>query len=84
IDLVRIIDETLFIVDYKPENTFMPSIPQVAFYGLLLQKNLNLKEIKCASFSNKKIWEYSPEILYEINDILSEHNINFFAWQKYI
>jgi hypothetical protein len=84
IDLIRIIEDTLYIVDYKPENTFMPSIPQVAFYGLLMQKNLNMKKIKCTSFSNKKMWEFKPEILKEINTILSEHNINFFAWQKYI
>jgi hypothetical protein len=84
IDLIRIIDDTLFIVDYKPENNFMPSVPQVAFYGFLMQKNLNLKNIRCASFSNKKIWEFSPNILYEINKILSEHNINFFVWQRYI
>ena len=84
IDLLRIIDDTLYVVDYKPENRFMPSVPQVAFYGLLLQKNLNLKEIKCASFSNTKIWEFQPDILNTIQEILLEHNINFFNWQRYI
>ncbi|TFG20054.1 MAG: hypothetical protein EU530_04320 [Promethearchaeota archaeon] len=84
IDLLRFVDDVLFILDYKPENNFMPSVPQVAFYGYLLQKNLNLKNIRCASFSNKRIWEFNPDILNEINRILSEHNINFFAWQKYI
>ena len=50
IDLIRIIDDTLFIIDYKPENNFMPSVPQVAFYGLLMQKNLNLKEYQVCIF----------------------------------
>jgi hypothetical protein len=84
IDLLRLIDDSLYVVDYKPENNFMPSVPQVAFYGFLLQKNLNLKNIKCASFSNKRIWEFQPDILNNIQEILIEHNINFFNWQRYI
>ncbi len=84
IDLLRIVNDTIYVVDYKPENTFMPSVPQVAFYGYLLQKNLNMKKVMCASFSRKKIWEFEPKILYRINEILSEHNINFFTWQKFI
>jgi hypothetical protein len=84
IDLIRIIDNVIYIVDYKPESNFMPSLPQVAFYGLLMRKNLNLKNIKCISFNNKKAWEFKPEILHELDAILKEHNINFFTWQKYI
>jgi hypothetical protein len=84
IDLIRVIDNTVYIVDYKPENNFMPSIPQVAFYGLLMRKNLNLKNLTCLSFNHKKAWEFKPDILHEIDKILSEHNINFFTWQKYI
>ena len=84
IDLIRIINDTIHVIDYKPENNFMPSIPQVAFYGFLLQKNLNVRNISCSSFSNKKLWEYKPEILYTIHEILQEHNINFFNWQRHI
>ncbi|MBN2155125.1 MAG: PD-(D/E)XK nuclease family protein [Candidatus Lokiarchaeota archaeon] len=84
IDLIRIIEDTIQIVDYKPEDSFMPSIPQVAFYGILLQKKLNLSEVRCASFSKKKIWEYKPDILYRINELLLEHNIRFFSWQRFL
>jgi len=84
IDIIRIMDDTIQIVDYKPENNFMPSLPQVAFYGILLRKSLNLKKLTCISFSSKKVWEYKPEILYLINDILVDHNIKFFSWQHFL
>lgn len=84
IDIIRIVDDAVQIVDYKPENNFMPSVPQVAFYGILLQKSLNLKKVTCVSFSSKKFWEYKPDILYFLNDILVEHNIKFFSWQQFL
>ncbi len=84
IDILRVFDNTLYVVDYKPEDSFMRSIPQVAFYGFLLEKNLNLNNVKCISFSKNKVWEYKPNILNKINDMLLEHNIKFFAWQRYL
>lgn len=57
------LDNSLIVADYKPENHFLRSLPQVATYGLFIKKMLNLKKIKCVSFSREKLWIYNPEII---------------------
>ncbi len=55
--------QKLIVADYKPENMFLKSLPQVAIYGLMMKKILNIKSLKCLSFSRRKAWLYDPEIL---------------------
>jgi hypothetical protein len=62
-DLIQF-HEGIIVADYKPENHFLISLPQVATYGVLLAKQFQLP-VKCISFSNKNAWEYSPNILME-------------------
>ncbi len=54
----------LIVADYKPENSFLKSLPQVATYGLMMKKILGVKRLKCMSFSRRKAWVYDPEIIY--------------------
>ena len=49
--------------DQKPENGFLKSLPQVAIYGLMMKKILNIDRLKCMSFSRRKAWIYDPEII---------------------
>ena len=57
------VDNSIIVADYKPENHFLRSLPQVATYGLFIKKMLKLDKIKCISFSKDKLWLYNPEII---------------------
>lgn len=84
IDLIRISNNCLNVVDYKPEGNFMRSIPQVAYYGLLLNKILRRKVI-CSSFNRYKIWNFEPTSLFKrINEILSDLTAQKFDWQPFL
>ncbi|MBD3353737.1 MAG: hypothetical protein GF364_19790 [Candidatus Lokiarchaeota archaeon] len=84
IDLIRIKENILEVIDYKPEGNFMRSLPQVACYGLLLKQRFNIDNIVCLSFNDKNIWEYEPEVvLQRINEILSKIKADSFKWQIY-
>ncbi len=84
IDLIKIDGDKINIIDLKPEGNFMRSIPQVAYYGLLVKRRLNI-EVNCISFNNKLMWKYEPErLLKRTEEILSELNIKKFDWQDYI
>ena len=90
IDLLRIHDNKIHVSDFKPEGNFMRSIPQVAYYGLLLKQNfkrlfgINIG-ILCSSFNKNSIWFYEPEqILTRIKEILSELKIKKFDWEAFV
>lgn len=90
IDLVRIHNNKICVSDFKPEGNFMRSIPQVAYYGLLLKQNfkrffgINI-DILCSSFNKNSIWFYEPEhILIRIKEILSELKIKKFDWEAFV
>jgi hypothetical protein len=56
-------DQSLIVADYKPENHFLRSLPQVATYGLVMKRILRYNKVKCISFSRDKTWIYDPEII---------------------
>ncbi len=56
VDFMFYFNNSLYICDYKPEfrdRIFLKSLPQVASYGLILLKILNIQnlKIKCITFS---------------------------------
>ena len=60
-------NEIFYLCDYKPEeSSFLPVIPQVAMYGILFRKLLDLKndKVKCIVFDKYSSWEFDPSILY--------------------
>ncbi len=73
-------DEIFYLCDYKPEeSSFLPVIPQVAMYGILFRKLLDLKndKVKCIVFDKYSSWEFDPSILYSqipsiVNDLKSK------------
>lgn len=76
IDLIQIEDNLIKIIDYKPEGNFLFSLPQVATYGLLFKKLINIEKLKCISFNKNFAWEYNPEILLtDIKNLLSSKRI---------
>lgn len=75
----------LIVADYKPEGNFLRSLPQVAFYGLILRKILKFPDIECLSFNREKSWLYSPDILKDhLIDDLKIYSQAFFDWFIYI
>ncbi len=85
IDLIQIHDNIVKIVDYKPEGNFLFSLPQVATYGLLIKKILDLKNLKCLSFNKKEAWEYDPNILLtEITPYLISMRVKERSWEKFL
>ena len=85
IDLIQIQENTIKVIDYKPEGNFMFSLPQVATYGLLLKSVLNIDNIRCISFNKYRAWEYDPNILLtDIKEYLKLHNIGERLWEQYI
>ena len=56
-------DQSLVIADYKPEGHFLRSLPQIASYGLMLKRIMQLKRVKCLSFRKEDAWVYDPEII---------------------
>ncbi|MCK4797535.1 MAG: hypothetical protein KAT05_09150 [Spirochaetes bacterium] len=78
-------DNSLVVVDYKPEGYFLRSIPQVAIYGLLLKRILRLTHIKCISFSKDEGWIYDPEILRtEIEKHIKLNGNPSLKWRKIV
>ncbi len=76
IDLIQIEDNIIKIIDYKPEGNFLYSLPQVAAYGLLIKKLIQVEKLKCISFNKNSAWEYNPEILLtDIKNLLSSKRI---------
>jgi hypothetical protein len=69
VDLIRIDEDCLEVIDYKPEGNFLRSMPQVAAYTYLLDScynSLKLEDMKCVSFNEKEAWIYSPLVLREL------------------
>ncbi|MBD3338011.1 MAG: hypothetical protein GF353_02810 [Candidatus Lokiarchaeota archaeon] len=84
IDLIQIVNNTIRIIDYKPEGNFLHSLPQVASYGLLIKKLLKPKNLICASFNIKETWIYEPEILLkDIDKYLKEQGVTQNPWNLY-
>ncbi|KKK72835.1 hypothetical protein LCGC14_2899890, partial [marine sediment metagenome] len=66
IDFSFYFNNTLYVCDYKPlDKNFLRSLPQVCLYGLILEKMLNIPnlKIKCITFNQEQSWEFSPSIL---------------------
>ena len=85
IDLLQIAGEELLVVDYKPEGNFIRSLPQVAFYGYLLGKNLMLDHVTCISFNERDAWKYSPQILIDgLNKLLERYQFTSIPWMSFI
>ncbi|MBD3187328.1 hypothetical protein GF325_10895 [Candidatus Bathyarchaeota archaeon] len=86
IDLVQLIQDKINdvyeirVCDYKPEgeNKFLFPIPQVALYGLMLRDRIKKGDdalINCYIFDRKAIWKFSPDILHDIDAIVSRFKI---------
>ncbi len=77
--------QCFIVADYKPEGYFLRSLPQVAVYALILQKNLELPKILCLSFNKDEAWLYSPQILIEdINPMLEQYGNPSLKWRKIV
>ena len=74
----------LIIADYKPEGYFLRSLPQIAFYALILRRILNIEDlnVKCLSFNKDKAWIYKPEILKEINEEMKKFGNPKLKWRR--
>jgi len=69
IDLVRICQDCIEVIDYKPEGRFLYSMPQVAVYCYLLEScypTLKVEYLRCVSFNEKEAWSYSPAVLKDL------------------
>jgi hypothetical protein len=83
IDLVQIENNTIKIIDYKPEGKFLFSLPQVAMYGLLIKKILHISDLNCITFNKNLVWEYKPEILLtDVSEILKSSGISQ-KWENF-
>ncbi|QEE14981.2 PD-(D/E)XK nuclease family protein [Promethearchaeum syntrophicum] len=76
--------ENLIIADYKPEGYFLRSLPQIAFYALILRRILNIRglNVKCLSFNKDDAWIYSPEVLKEINEEIKKYGNPNLPWRE--
>ena len=84
IDLIQIEDNMIKVIDYKPDENFLYSIPQVATYGFLIKKVLDINNLKCISFNKGESWEYDPEILMtDIKEYLISHRISR-KWENFL
>ncbi len=70
IDLIYVLENTLFIAEYKPSiNQIYKSLPQFMGYGILMQEclkefgDINSYNIKCIGFSSKFACEFNPDNL---------------------
>lgn len=92
IDFLFYFNDTLYVCDYKPlDKNFFRSLPQVCLYGLILEKMLNIPnlKIKCITFNQEQSWEFSPSILNthvkEIIKNIKKKNPNVKTeWDQYI
>ena len=75
--------ENLIIADYKPEGYFLRSLPQIAFYALILRRILNINNlnVKCLSFNKDEAWIYSPEVLKDINEEIKKFGNPNLSWR---
>ncbi len=84
IDLLLYKDDTLYVVDYKPDmdmgdgyTNFLNSVPQVAGYGLTIQKQTGIK-VECIIVNKNGAWQFNPNgILEKINDFMAENKEGF-------
>ncbi|MFX0057668.1 MAG: hypothetical protein ACFE85_09560 [Candidatus Hodarchaeota archaeon] len=84
IDLIQIENNTIKVIDYKPEGKFLLSLPQVATYGLLLKSMFNLDKLTCMSFNKKEMWEFEPNVLLkEVKEYLVTYNIKERVWENF-
>jgi hypothetical protein len=84
IDLIQIENNTIKIIDYKPEGNFLFSLPQVATYGLLIKKIIHVDKINCISFNKISAWEYNPEILLtDVRNLLKAKRIPR-IWEEFL
>jgi len=97
IDLIQVIDGTIYVADYKPEETpyitsrisysFMRSLPQVASYGLLIKKEFGINDLMCITFNKKGAWIYQPEISLKLYNSFvkkfKKYNVQDRPWEKY-
>ena len=73
------------VVDYKPEGSFLRSMPQVATYGLLLKRILGIPKLLCVSFKRDEAWLYDPEILrHELEEKLVKFGNPKLPWRKFV
>lgn len=87
IDLVMYNTKTqsLTVADYKPEGFFLRSLPQVATYGLMLQRVLKIKDVTCVSFNKEGLWYYKPKILVSsVEEGLQPYPDLKLRWRKYV
>ena len=85
IDLIQLKNESIKVIDYKPEGNFLISLPQVAMYGVLIKNIFNIDDVKCVSFNKEEAWEYDPTILVEdIMSFLDSINVKEREWEKFI
>ena len=76
-------DGGLIVADYKPENRFLSSLPQIITYGLMMRQILKITQVKCVSFSREAVWIYDPQILFEVLlNYIKEFTMVDFPWQK--
>lgn len=85
IDLLQVENDTVKVIDYKPEGNFLLSLPQVAMYGYIVKSKLNIKNLKCISFNKEEAWEFDPQILlFDIKEYLISQRIYDRPWEKFI
>lgn len=85
VDLIQIENDIVKIIDYKPEDDFMFSMPQVATYGLLIKSIFNFDKIICVTFNKKHAWEYDPNILLtDVKKYLLSQRIETRSWENFI
>ncbi|KKL79234.1 hypothetical protein LCGC14_2016880, partial [marine sediment metagenome] len=95
IDLVLQIGDALYVVDYKPLDTpfltsrisdnFINIVPQLATYGMIVKRSLNIKKVYCIAFNSEGAWVFEPEgILNKISDFMRQQNIaDKILWDPY-
>lgn len=96
IDLLVIIDNKLYVCDYKPDEnplatrkpsiSFINSLPQIAIYALILKRKNNIKKIECITFNKKGARLYNPNsILKSINRFMQKYRKDMsLPWIKFV
>ena len=79
IDVLAVIDGTLVVADYKPDETeIIKSLPQICAYAYMLKQRLGLidfNKIMCVGFSKDVVWSFHPQILErELLNFITEMN----------
>jgi hypothetical protein len=97
IDLVLLIGDNLFVLDYKPgdkadpnanvmSKSFLMSLPQIAAYSKLHRSQYNIKKIYCVTFNEKgQAWIYQDKVLDSLENLLiAKGHSSWLIWKKYI